>query len=233
MDKVILLAELRATIAAIPDFEEYTPGSRTHQEWLGKADALLGRWNPIERVTFRMSVTQLVVRGVKRNFHLGQILTVLHRAEADLALDVPATSQAVFGPGAVYDFLKAIREILAGARTSVLIVDPYLDEQIFDVYLSAVVKGVDVRLLIRKYAAALEPTIQRFVSQSGISVNARVSNQLHDRVIFVDSMSCWVVGQSIKDAAKKSPTYVAPLGADAIKLKLDAYEGVWAASRPL
>ena len=43
MDKVVLLAEIRATIASMPDFATYTPTSQPHLEWLGKADALLGR----------------------------------------------------------------------------------------------------------------------------------------------------------------------------------------------
>jgi hypothetical protein len=233
VDKAILLAELRATIASVPDFDTYTPTSTSHLQWLGKADALLGRWSPIERVPFPTSVPYLAASGVQRRFHLGQMLAVLHRAEADVSLDVPVTSQTVFGPGAVYDFLKALRDVLGLATTSLLIVDPYLDAEIFDVYLSAVPREVHVRLLTRTHASALKPAVERFVAQTGMRVEVRVADRLHDRVVFGDATSCWVLGQSIKDAAKRSATYLAPLTTDAAALKLDAYESVWASAVPL
>jgi hypothetical protein len=161
------------------------------------------------------------------------MLAVLHRAEADLALDVPLSPQQVFGPGAVYDFLKALRELLSSATNSLLIVDPYLDEQVFDVYLSTVSPGIDTRLLASKYGTALKASAQKFMAQTGATVSIRTSSQLHDRVVFVDAASCWVLGQSIKDAAVKGPTYIAPLDPEATQLKLSAYDALWTAATPL
>jgi hypothetical protein len=232
MDNIVLLAEIRATIASMPDFATYTPTSQLHLGWLGKADALLGRWNGIERVPFRMATTQLIVKRL-RDFHLGTMLAVLHRAEADLALDVPVSAQQVFGPGAVYDFLKALRDILGSASASLLIVDPYLDAEIFDTYLATVSPQVMVRLLAREYGPALKASVPKFVAQTGANVAIRIAKPLHDRVVFVDGASCWVLGQSIKDAAKKGPTYVAPLAADAASLKYAVYDSIWGEATPL
>lgn len=232
MDKVVLLAEIRATIASMPDFATYTPTSQPHLEWLGKADALLGRWNSIERVPFRMATTQLIVERM-REFHVGTMLSVLHRAEADLALDVPVSTQQVFGPGAVYDFFKSLSDIISSATGSLLIVDPYLDAEVFDTYLAAVSPRVAVRLLAREYGSALKASAAKFVAQTGTNVAIRIAKPLHDRVIFVDAVSCWVLGQSIKDAAKRGPTYIAPLPADATPLKFAAYDAIWAGATPL
>lgn len=227
MDKAVLLAEVRATIAAMPDFSTYTPTSRVHLEWMGRVDALLKRWNPIERIPFQTAIYLIGGPFDRNNTYLGQMLSALHRAEADLALDVPIAASQVFGPGAVYDFLKALREVLRLARNSLFVIDPYLDGQVFDTYLSTVDPRVSVRLLAQRYGGDLAASVRTFRQQSEMTIEVRTANGLHDRVVFVDSTSCWVLGQSIKDAAKKSPTYLAPLSADAVSLKLAAYESVW------
>jgi len=60
-----------------------------------------------------------------------------------------------------------------------------------------------------------------------------VSNQLHDRLFFVDGDVCWVLGQSIKDAAVKKATYLAPLSPDVAASKLTLYEDVWRQARAI
>jgi hypothetical protein len=42
-----------------------------------------------------------------------------------------------------------------------------------------------------------------------------------------------VLGQSIKDAAKTKPTYLAPLASDAAQLKKADYEQIWSAASPI
>jgi hypothetical protein len=86
---------------------------------------------------------------------------------------------------------------------------------------------VDVRLLARDYAAALKPALKKFIAQKKMAVAIRSSKSIHDRVVFLDERSCWVLGASIKDAAKLKPTYLAPLAADAAQLKKADYEQIW------
>jgi hypothetical protein len=47
-----------------------------------------------------------------------------------------------------------------------------------------------------------------------VNYELRKSSNWHDRLIFVDN-TCWVSGQTLKDAAVKAPTYL---------IKLDAYD---------
>lgn len=102
-----------------------------------------------------------------------------------------------------------------------------LDDQIFDTYLANIPAGLSVRLLAHKHGNLLKPAIQKFSAQHGNNVAVRVSPEFHDRIVFVDDLSCWVMGQSIKDAAKAKPTYLLPLSADIAKLKLSHYETIW------
>jgi hypothetical protein len=102
----------------------------------------------------------------------------------NLEFRLPVGVNKAFGPGAVYDFLKALRDLLASGKESILIVDPYLDEQVFDAYLAAVAPQVTVRLLCGKSTAGLKPAISKFALQTKIKVEARASEAIHDRVLF-------------------------------------------------
>jgi hypothetical protein len=226
MDHATLLAELRALADHVPDFKTFTPTSRPHQEWLGKLHALVEQWNRVEAVSIRSQVMYMAF-DITRDSSVAQVIGVLHRSMADLELRMPAGADKVFGPGAVYDFFKALRDLLASAKQSIMIIDPYLDEQIFDAYLGAAEPQVAVRLLCGKSAPGLQPAITKFSLQRKMQVEARSSQAIHDRVLFIDNRSRWVLGQSIKDAAKSKPTYMAPLDAPTADLKRAEYEKIW------
>jgi hypothetical protein len=232
MDKVVLLTELRALAERPPDFSTYTPTSHIHLDWLAKAEALLSRWDAMKAVPFVVAV-QFLEAESGRAAQVGTLTRVLYLAIADLELDIPPSPQQVFGPGAVYDFLKSLRDVLGSASSSLLIVDPYLDDQIFDAYLSSISAQIQVRLLTQKYAQSLKASLAKFRAQNRLDVEIRHSSSLHDRVVCVDDRSCWVLGQSIKDAAKTKPTYIAPLSADAAEPKIAFYRALWKAATPL
>ncbi|PJF38291.1 MAG: hypothetical protein CUN55_17760, partial [Phototrophicales bacterium] len=87
-----------------------------------------------------------------------------------------------------------------------------------------------VRLLTKQYAHDVKGASEKYASQFGNVVEVRSSNAIHDRVIFVDDAVCWVMGQSIKDAAKAKPTYLIPLPPDVTLAKLHDYSGIWNAA---
>lgn len=223
----ILLAQLKALLARVPSFDAYTPTSMEHLAWLGQAHALVSRWRPLEATTFKMSCDFLGSFASTRSGHVAEVLGTLHRAIADLELSIPVSPQQAFGPGALYEFFKALNAVVSSAQRSLFIVDPYLDDSVFDAYLSALQGRPAVRLLIRDFSAKVKPAAERFVAQYGTSLEVRKNKALHDRVVFVDGSECWVLGHSIKDAAASKPTYLAPLPPDVAALKLADYEHIW------
>jgi len=54
----------------------------------------------------------------------------------------------------------------------------------------------------------------------------RSSNSIHDRVLFADTR-VWLTGQSLKDAAKKKPTYIVEHDEPLMRT---VYEGIWASA---
>ncbi len=232
MEPEVLLAQLRATLERAPDLERYSPTSREQVMWLGQAHALINRWDRVEAMAFQMAADALPMEFVRAS-NIAKIFGVLHRAIADLELRVPQKGQVVFAAGEVYDFFRELNRVIASADTAIFIVDPYLDASVFDQYLSSRKANVTARLLLDKNAAAIKPAVEKYIQQHGTVLEARSSNTIHDRVIFIDGYVCWIVGQSLKDAAKAKPTYLAPLAPDVVPAKLADYEAIWAQSNAI
>ena len=226
MNPGILLAQLRALIERAPDFDQYLPTSREHMMWLGQGHALIHRWNKLEAINFQLSSDMLPMDIMQAN-SVGTIFGVLHRAIADLELQVPKKEQVAFAAGEVYDFFRELNQVIESAEVSIFVVDPYLDHTVFDHYLNSRKKNVRVRLLLNKNANDVKAASEKYIQQHGNVLELRRSPKIHDRVIFIDGFVCWVVGQSLKDAAKAKPTYLAPLPPDVVSDKLSHYESIW------
>jgi hypothetical protein len=229
MDDALLLAELEAQARTAPSFSQsYAPPSTATRQWLGQTHALLARYDEDEARAFQVASDNLGIAGLPHDMAVSKVHNILHRAVADLRWKLMGKPGAVVGPGAAYDFYKALRDTLQSAASSLFIIDPYMDDEVFD-YLSGVSPGVAVRLLTMHKPAPVKAAMPKFLLQYPMQMGARQAppKSLHDRVVFVDGTSCFVLGQSIKDAAKKSTTYLAPLSGDLVADKLAAYEAVW------
>jgi hypothetical protein len=168
-----------------------------------------------------------------RDSNIAAIFGVLYRAIADLELRVPQKGKVAFAAGEVYDFFHELNKVVGSAESSILIVDPYLDATVFDHYLNSREANVTVRLLLNKNADSIKAAAEKYIHQHGKVLEVRRSTSIHDRVIFLDGYVCWIVGQSLKDAAKAKPTYLAPLAPDVVAAKLEDYEAIWDNADPI
>jgi hypothetical protein len=219
-----LHSRLKSLLERCPDFE--SPISQQDFAWLGQAHALVNRWDTFQAMMFMSAADYLNVTNIRKVF------AIVHHAVADLELKLPKSNGQVFGPGAVYDFFTSFKDTLALAETKMLLVDPYLDESIFE-FLGAVKKGVNISLLACKGAEKMEFAMKKFQQQQQCSIQIRKSKNFHDRALFLDGVTCWVIGQSIKDAAAEKPTYLAPLSSDLVPLKTEYYEKIWHEAVPI
>lgn len=226
MEDEVLLAQLRALLERAPDFECYSASSREHGTWLAQAHALVTRWDSREAASLRVAADSSPLE-VFRASNVAQIFGALNRAVVDLELKVPRNGQAAFASGEVYDFFRELNGVIGSAEHSILIVDPYLDASVFDHYLQSRKNNVTCRLLLNKNARAVKAAADKYTHQHGSVIEVRCSTKIHDRVILVDGYVCWVVGQSLKDAAKAKSTYLVPLSPDVVPAKLDGYEDIW------
>jgi hypothetical protein len=225
----ILLEQLRNLLQSIPPLEGRGDYTQEQYAWLGKANALMNEWNEIQSIPFKAAVNNLI-HNTNRRAQYGIIMTSIHDVISRLETALPQSSGQAFGPGAAYDFFKALNDLVASATSQIFIVDPYLDAEVFDGYLHALKPGVAIRLLTSRYVDHVRIAAEKYRTQFGSNVEVRKSTDIHDRVIFVDDNQCWVLGASIKDAALKKPTYLAPIPADVIAHKRKQYDDIWASS---
>ena len=228
----VLLEKLRALLQAVPPLEGRGQYGNEQFSWLGQAKAVMHEWDEIKSVPFKAAVSGLI-HNSNRPGNFGTVIAFFHDVIARVENSLPEEAGQAFGPGAAYDFFRALNDLVSTAKVQLWVVDPYLDAGVFDGYMQALQPGVSARLLTTKYLSQVTVATEKYQAQFGSAVEARSSNDIHDRVIFVDNDQCWVLGASIKDAALKKPTYLAPMSPDVAAKKRKLYEAIWAAGTPI
>ena len=145
-----------------------------------------------------------------------------------LRLQLPEEEiKGAYEPGEEYAFYKDLSSIVATATKDIFIVDAYLDEQVFNLYVAKVPDTATVRILSNKIGTNVD-TVARMYAKSR-SLELRSSADVHDREVFLDQRG-WVIGQSIKDAARKKPTYLIELDEPSLTAARDIHNRIWAAA---
>ena len=106
-----------------------------------------------------------------------------------------------------------------------LFVDAYLDEQMFNLYVSKVSDSATVCILSNKIGANVEAVARMYAKSKRLEL--RLSADVHDRVVFLDQRG-WLIGQSIKDAARKKPTHMIELNEPLLAASREVHKRIWA-----
>lgn len=230
-----LYSQLGRLLEAPPDL--YTPEGRKSAQtlqWLGRAYALLEAGGlTIDALEFRTAQGRLPM--MSWDLGVTEVFSILHRAMAIFEMRSPGMTGTFVPVGNAFDAFQAISKILQTATNDVLIVDPYMDESALTEFGIAVPEGVPLRLLADEatYKPTLIPAAKKWRAQYAatrpVEVRLATPKALHDRAIFVDSISAWTLTQSLKDLAKRSPAEIVK-AADTAALKIDAYASLWAAA---
>lgn len=148
-----------------------------------------------------------------------------------LRLQLPEEEpKGTYGPGEEYDFYRDLTSLIQSATQEMFIVDPYLDEGLFNLYVSKVPPTINVRILSNNVRPNVDKIARMFSSKQPVQL--RSSSEIHDRHIFIDQRG-WVIGQSIKDAATRKPTYLVELNDPTLKATRDIHNQIWNRSRAI
>jgi len=148
--------------------------------------------------------------------------SALRSCLAELELDLPdAGIKGVYEPGEEYEFYRDVKACLGLAQKEIFVIDPYLNTEIFEVYANAIPRTVSFRLLSASIPADVKTLAQKYAAGGNFAL--RSSASIHDRVLFADN-HVWLSGQSLKDAAKKKPTYIVEHDEPLMR---SVYENIW------
>lgn len=160
----------------------------------------------------------------QRNFEarLQAYESALRSCIAELELDLSGTEiKGVYQPGEEYEFYRDVSACLKFAHKEIFVIDPYLNTDIFDVYAGAIPRTVFFRLLSANIPGDVLTLAQKYAAGGNLAL--RSSASIHDRVLFADNR-VWLSGQSLKDAAKKKPTYIVEHDEPLMRV---VYEDIW------
>ncbi|WP_340645921.1 hypothetical protein [Phenylobacterium sp.] len=149
-------------------------------------------------------------------------------------LQLPVSSQGVFvATGASLDAYAALSKIIGEASASILIVDPYMDFAAVTEVAELAPNGVMVHLLsdAGTVKPTLKPAAEKWVEQYGaarpLEVRLTEARLLHDRLIITDAQVAWILTQSLKDFAKRSPATIQKADKDLAIMKVKAFDTIW------
>jgi hypothetical protein len=163
----------------------------------------------------------------QRNFELRvqKFEVTLSSSIKELEAMLPeAEVRGAYEAGDEYAFYEDLKGILAAAAHDVFVVDNYLDTQFFELYVHPIGPGVAIRILTDQVRGNLMAVANKYATRGNLEL--RSSAEVHDRHVFVDGRG-WMIGQSIKDAARRKPTYMVEIGAALIPTVRQTYEDIW------
>lgn len=232
MEPEQLYRQVGRVIETTPNFSGYAPLAQEHLLWLGRAHALVNASGDMSAIVELNVVLPKMQTGL-RHEALNQIMLVLYRVLGSAELNAPPGVRGSFIPaGNSFDAFAAVTKVIQTATRDVMIVDPYMDETTLTDFGVSVSDGVSLRLLADTTSAkpSLAPAALRWNAQHGATKSLQVrlapARTLHDRAIFVDATTAWLLTQSLKDFAKRSPAEIVRAD-DTAQLKIAAYEELW------
>jgi hypothetical protein len=149
VDKAILLKKLKDLWDTKWLLEKNGPNSKPGAEWLAEVRAHLQIAGPILAAEFAHYMQYV---GLRLSSHmLGPIWInmqgILRTAVASLEASLPPEQEKIYGPGDALDLYRDLSELVATAADEVFIVDPYADQEVFDLYLEKVTTKTRIRLI--------------------------------------------------------------------------------------
>lgn len=236
-DSEVLYIHLKRLAAAMPDLASQTLGTSDTYQWLGRAVALIeATQDSSDAIQMRILSDGLETGSEEYRKHCEKkIASIVHRALARAELNAPASAQGAFiAAGDTFTAFAAVAQVLARAKTDILIVDAYADHVIMTDFAIAAPVGVSLRILGANKESrklALKAAGDRWIAQYGpdrpLGLRVAPAAHLHDRLILIDRVEAWFAGQSFNGMAQRSHTSIERSDDELAAMKVQAYEALW------
>jgi hypothetical protein len=101
-----------------------------------------------------------------------------------------------------YEAFKIIRGLMNSVKDRFYLVDPWVNETIFDEYLDALPIHIQIKILTRNFDSKFLTRAKKFKTKNS-KFEVKKSDEIHDRYMIIDDRA-WILGPSIKDIGKKA-----------------------------
>ena len=139
--------------------------------------------------------------------------------------------QLFFAAGEEYEAKKAIFNAMKQATTSLVVVDQYLDETIFD-YIESLDIKIQLKLLTGQAKSIFKTHFVPFATKRG-NIETRICMECHDRFILLDNKKAVHLGASINNAGKKAFMLNNVTDIEEFNRLLNEFNSWWAKGQPV
>jgi len=225
MDGRELINRLKIINSKMPSADELNPDSIDLFNLFGELEVLVGMWDQRDAIALN---TKIQLFHISPESTYRQIIAIITKTIKAMEIKYPGIKiKQVYAAGEAYDFYNDFKSIVLSAQSSVFLIDPYINEEVFDLYINKIPHAIECRVLLNKINDNLRIIINKLNRSPSRKIVIKKRKKIHDRVVFVDKARCWILGQSINAAAEKMPTYLVELPSDLIHLKLSFYDEIW------
>jgi hypothetical protein len=113
-----------------------------------------------------------------------------------------AEIETFISKGEVYTAFRALQQIFQQARYELIVIDPYVDEQVLD-HIAAIDPQIKVQLVTEHVKGIFAAAYRKLLQQRG-NLEVRVATHFHDRFIILDGGVCYQLGSSINTLGSKA-----------------------------
>lgn len=107
-----------------------------------------------------------------------------------------------YSQGNFYEAKRMVIKIMRSANNSIVIIDPYLDDIIFN-YIDLIGAEIDIRLVTSQIKQMFKELLTD-LKNTRKNVDAKQSEGFHDRYIIIDGKEIWNLGTSINYIGKNA-----------------------------
>ncbi|MFW6027022.1 MAG: hypothetical protein ACOCRX_11865, partial [Candidatus Woesearchaeota archaeon] len=147
----------------------------------------------------------------KCKFFIDKLDEKIQDLEIELEKKQNSFSERIYDKKSSFRFHLDIKEILEKSKNEIFFLEPFVDDHILEITLKDISRNLKVNILTNSRNADKR---KKFDKLSNLFKNdfdgfeVRETEDLHDRGFFIDEKEGWVMGQSVKDAARNKPTYL-------------------------
>lgn len=234
-----LLALIEGLIRDAPFFVHKAALTNSELHWLGRAEVILEHAGTmLNRAEFQTEKSKIG----ERNFDMKSLLGPIYATYARVELRSPVSSGGSFIPaGDTWNGYAALVKLVQRTCNDLLIIDPYIDGNAFMEFVPHSAASKTTRFLTTKnkdYHPALSAAVSKWLGDKiskdrFFEVRYAPTGSLHDRLIKIDGSEAWLISQSMKDIAKRSPASVFRAEPAITELKFAHYNQIWTDSKQI
>ena len=139
-----------------------------------------------------------------RLFNLQDFIKELLKMFDPEALDEYLSKQNnyYYSQGNFYEAKRMVIKIMKSAKNSIVIIDPYLDDTIFD-YIDLIEVEIDIKLVTSQVKKLFKELFNN-LKNIRKNIDVKQSEGFHDRFIIIDEKEIWGLGASINHIGKNA-----------------------------